>query len=399
MRSTSRSATPVATATSATVRGRKAIAPTTATRAGSRRVRSRSVASTPRQVPAGLPTCWPTRCAVSRPLPRGAVPGGLLVGAVAVSTSAILARIAMGDAPGVATPGTAGAAPALAVAFWRCALGALALAPVALRPAQRRAARWTPTRRRQVVASGLSLGLHFALFQGALALTTVASAVTLATMSPIFVALGGWWFLQERNDRRTLVGMGITIVGAVAIGAGDLSAADLGVEALVGDAMAFASALAVTGYLLVGRVARRDVPGTTYSAGVYAVAAVAIGTVCLATGAPMWGYDPLVWLAIAGIVVGPQLLGHTVFNVLLGAVPATVISVVVLSEPVGAGLLAWLLLGELPGGVFYLGAPLVLFGVALATVRRAVPPRATVPDPRILDPQAPDPQRGQLGGG
>jgi hypothetical protein len=34
-----------------------------------------------------------------RPLPRPAVVTGLIVGAIAVSTSAILARIAMGDDP------------------------------------------------------------------------------------------------------------------------------------------------------------------------------------------------------------------------------------------------------------------------------------------------------------
>ncbi|MFA9430571.1 DMT family transporter [Egicoccus sp. AB-alg2] len=304
-----------------------------------------------------------------RPLPRPVVLLGLLVGALAVSTSAILARVAMGDDPGVTTA-PAGAAPALAVAFWRTALGALALAPLAVRAQVRRGTRLTATRRRQLFGSGLSLALHFALFQGALALTTVASAVTLVTMSPVFVALGGWWFLHERTSRRTVVGMGLTIVGAVVIGLGDAAAIDLGREALLGDAMAFGGAVAITGYLLAGRVARRDVPAATYSCVVYAWAALALLVVCLASGVPLAGYRPTVWLAILGIVVGPQLLGHTIFNTLLSSVPATVVSIVVLSEPVGAGILAWLLLDELPAAWFAVGAPLVLIGVAVATARR-----------------------------
>lgn len=303
-----------------------------------------------------------------RPLPRPAVLGGLLLGAVAVSTSAILARLAMGEDAGVATA-TAGAAPALAVAFWRTALGALALSPMALR-ARRGAAPLSPVRRRQLLGSGLSLALHFALFQGALALTTVASAVTLVTMSPVFVALGGWWLLKERTSRRTLFGMGLTMVGAVVIGLGDAAAIDLGPQALLGDAMAFGGAVAITGYLLVGRVARRDVPATVYSCTVYAWAAAALLVVCLLLEVPLVGYSTTTWLALLGIVVGPQLLGHTVFNTLLSAVPATVVSIVVLSEPVGAGLLAWLLLDELPAGAFAIGAPLVLAGVAIATARR-----------------------------
>jgi drug/metabolite transporter (DMT)-like permease len=303
------------------------------------------------------------------PLPRPVVAAGLVVGAIAVSTSAILARIAMGDDPAVAAA-PAGTAPALGVAFWRVALGALALAPLALRERRRRPVHVGARRHRQLALSGVVLGLHFALFQGALALTTVASAVTLATMSPIFVALGGWWLLGERTDRRTWIGMVVTILGAVTIGVADLTAIDLGPAALVGDAMAFASALAVTGYLLVGRVARRDVPAATYSSLVFGWAAIALLPVCLLTGAPLRGYEAVVWLAIAGIVVGPQLLGHTVFNTLLSTVPATVVSIVVLSEPVGAGVLAWWLLGESPAPWFLVGAPLVLTGVAIATVRR-----------------------------
>ncbi|MCC5949404.1 MAG: DMT family transporter [Nitriliruptoraceae bacterium] len=302
---------------------------------------------------------------------------GLVVGVIAVSISAILARVAMGDEPGVASAAP-GDASALAVAFWRTAAGAAILAPLGWRAARQHRIRtgssaMTPRRHRALALSGLALGAHFALFQGSLALTTVASAVTLATMSPIFVALGGWWLLKEPSDRRTLVGMAITIVGAVTIGWADVTAADHGPDALLGDVMAFLSALAVTAYLLIGRIARRDVPALTYSALVFAWAAAPLLVLCLLSGAPLLGFDPSVWLAIAGIVVGPQLLGHTVFNALLAAVPATTVSIVVLSEPVGAGILAWLLLGELPAPLFALGAPLVLAGVAIATARRRPP--------------------------
>ena len=49
-----------------------------------------------------------------------------------------------------------------------------------------------------------------------------------------------------------------------------MSTLNLGPKALLGDVMAFGAALAVTGYMLFGRVTRRDVAATTYSATVYA---------------------------------------------------------------------------------------------------------------------------------
>lgn len=300
---------------------------------------------------------------------RPQVTAGIVVGVVAVSSSAILARIAMGEDAGVASAAP-GAASALAVAFWRTALGALVLAPLGWRARRRSGVEVGRRHHRLLATSGLLLGVHFALFQGSLALTTVASAVTLATMAPIFVALGGWWWLKEPSDRRTIAGMVITIVGGVVIGLADAAAADHGTRALLGDAMALGSAVAVTGYLLIGRVARRQVPATTYSAIVYTWAAASLFVLCLVSDVALIGYDPVTWAAIAGIVIGPQLLGHTVFNALLGTVSATVVAIVVLSEPVGAGVLAWLVLGELPTGWFYVGAPLVLAGVAVATIRR-----------------------------
>ncbi len=304
-----------------------------------------------------------------RVISRPTVVVGLLVGIVAVSTSAILARYAMGPSPEVLTA-TPGAAPALAVAFWRTAGGALALAPLALRAELRGPGSVSRAHHGLLVCSGVALGLHFALFQGSLALTTVASAVTLATMSPIFVGLGAWWLLGERAARRVWIGMALTIVGAVTIGVADAAGHQFGLRALVGDVMAFGSALAVTGYFLVGRATRQRVRATTYSTLVYAWAAVGLLAACLALEVPLLGYSPATWLALAGIVVGPQLLGHTVFNTLLSTVSATVIAIAVLSEPLGAGVLAWVLFDELPTAWFWVGAPLVLLGVAVATVSR-----------------------------
>lgn len=299
------------------------------------------------------------------PLPRPVVYGGLLVGVLAVSTSAILAAVVIGDPPVLQL--------ALAAAFWRCFGGALSLAPFAWRARHRH-----PLDRRTLrllVVSGAFLAVHFALFLGSLAFTTVASSTTLATMSPIFVALGGVWFLDERPDRRTWIGMALTMVGAIAIGLADAGDIALGLRALLGDLMAFGAALAVTGYLLIGRRTRGSTHASIYSGTVYASASVVLLGICLAFDAPLWGYTPTQWWALAGLVAGPQLLGHTVFNTLMSSIPAHVVSISVLAEPVVATVLAWWLLDQLPAPLYFVAAPLVLVGVAMAVLRRRRPAR------------------------
>jgi drug/metabolite transporter (DMT)-like permease len=199
----------------------------------------------------------------------------------------------------------------------------------------------------------------------------VASAVTLATASPVFVAVGAWWLLGEATTRRVWIGMALAMGGAVTIGLADLAGHEVGGRAVTGDAMAIGSAVAMGAYLLIGRATRGRVHAATYSSLVYAWAALGLGAACLALEVPLWGYTPATWLALAGIVVGHQLLGHTVFNALLARVAATVVAIAVLAEPLGAGVLAWLLFAELPAPGFWLGAPLVLLGVGVATVRRS----------------------------
>jgi hypothetical protein len=65
-------------------------------------------------------------------------------------------------------------------------------------------------------------------------------------MTPIFATLGGWLLLGHNFDRRFLIGMILTIGGAISIGIQDLQIAT---EQLIGDALA----------LFSGREQRREI--------------------------------------------------------------------------------------------------------------------------------------------
>jgi drug/metabolite transporter (DMT)-like permease len=279
---------------------------------------------------------------------RATVAAWMAVGIAAISCSPILVRVA--------------ALPALALAFWRCAAGAALLAPFVRRAEPGGSIGRAEAAR--LLAAGVFLAVHFGLWNASLALTSVAASTTLVSCSPLFVGLGGR-LLGEPPGRRAWVGIALAVAGAAVIGLGDAARTDVGGRALLGDALAFAGSAAVAGYLLLGRAARRRLPVSTYAASVYGVAAAVLLPACLLTGAALGGYRAGSWLALAAVVAGPQLLGHTVFNGLLARVSATVVAVAILTEPVGATALAWLLLDELPTAAFWLGAPLVLAGVWL----------------------------------
>ena len=59
----------------------------------------------------------------------------------------------------------------------------------------------------------------------------------------------------------------------------------------------------------------------------------------------------------------PTLLGHTMQNWALAYLPAYVVSISLLAEPIGSGLLAWLFFQEIPSFGVILGGLIVIAGL------------------------------------
>ncbi|GAA3289906.1 DMT family transporter [Dactylosporangium vinaceum] len=278
----------------------------------------------------------------------------LVVAIVAVSASAPLIAFAV--------------APALAIAFWRNMLGAAALAPAAL------LRRTAPTRAdlRITVLAGVCLAVHFGTWVPSAKLTSVAMSVALVSTTPVWTAL----VAAARGVRvpgSTWAGIGIAVAGvALATGADP----DLSGRALLGDGLALAGGVAAAGYTLLGERARVGLPTTVYASVCYSVCAALLLVACFASGAGLWRYTWETWIAIAGMTVGPQLLGHTLINYSLHRVSATTVAVLLLLEVPGALIIAWLLLGQLPAARTLPGIAILLAGVAVVVLggrRRAQP--------------------------
>lgn len=282
------------------------------------------------------------------------------VGVVGVSTSGPLIAATM--------------VPALAVAFWRNALAWLVVAPTAV--ARRRAETWGGVRARRVlggsVAAGLALAAHFALWVPSLHLTSVASSTALVSLQAVWTAvlarLGG-----QAVTGRAWAGIGLALVGVVALAGVDVSHS---ARALTGDALALAGGVFSAVYVVLGARVRRAVSTPTYTTLCYGTAAAALGAACLATGAPLTGYAGADWARLAALTLAAQLGGHTVFNLVLRRVSATVVSLVTLLEVPGAAIIAAAALGQTPPAGIVGGLVLVLAGVGLVVTARADVPAA-----------------------
>jgi drug/metabolite transporter (DMT)-like permease len=284
----------------------------------------------------------------------------LTLAAAAVSTSAPLVRAA--------------AAPTLAIAFWRNIIALPVVGGVAA--ARHREELATMGRRQSglAVAAGLLLAVHFALWVPSVSFTTVASSVALVSTMPVWSAV----IDRLRGDpvpARVWAGIAVAMAGVLLLTGVDLSVSG---RALFGDLLALAGGAAAAAYVHAGAEVRRTSSTSVYATICYSVAAGALLVVCLATGQNLVSYDRTTWLVLVAIAVGPQLLGHTVVNRVLGTTGPTVASIVILLEIVGATLLAWVWFGEAPPLLAYPAAALIVAGVVVV-VRTGEPAVTAAP--------------------
>lgn len=251
-------------------------------------------------------------------------------------------------------------APAVIIAAYRMLFAALILLPFALRRQYREELRWLERRQWWAVAAiGAILAIHFVTFNAALKETSVAAATVLVTCHPIVVGILGYVYLKER-PRRSGAGIALGLAGVVVISSADLSAG-----ALYGDILALIGMLAAAFYLLGGRVLRQRVSVIPYAFLIYLVAAAVLFMAAIASGTPLWPYpvdDIVLFLALAAV---STIFGHTILNWSLRYLPAAFVSISMLGEPVGASILAYLLLGEAPGLGMLAGGAMVMVGILL----------------------------------
>lgn len=277
----------------------------------------------------------------------------LALGILAVSSAAII--ISFARAEGV---------PAVSIAALRLTFASLVLSPWVIMRAPRE---WRQLARRDfalAILAGIFLAFHFAFWISSLDYTSVMSSVVFVSTNPLFVGLASVLLLREALTRGTIIGIIVAGIGGALIGFADLGS--VGTESLFGDALALAGAVAVSGYLLIGRRLRKQLSLIAYIGLVYSTAAIVLLAMAIAMGANLFGYSWLGYLLVVLLAAGPQLIGHTSYNWALKYVSATFVTVTLLAEPIGATLIAIPILDQIPSPEKVIGGALILIGIFFA---------------------------------
>ena len=278
---------------------------------------------------------------------------GLAVGALSVSVSAVLLRLA------AMTPATATAA--------RCLIALPVVMLLAL-PEWRRCGGLS---RREVLAA-VCCG---ALFAGDMLLWTQAIPEVGAGLSTVLVnaqvalvPVLSWLVDRERISRRFVLALPALLIGVV-FAAGLLEHGVAGTSPTRGTAHALGAAVCYSGFLfLLRRGGQAGQPMQTYSVvlATCALVAAAIG--------PWWhglnaspGWRAIGWLALVALT--GQLLGWLLVAFCSTRLPSTAGSALLLLTPVGAVGLGALVLGERPSLLQLAGCALIVLAGYLGSVQ------------------------------
>jgi len=279
----------------------------------------------------------------------------MALGILAMSSASTMIRFAQAER-----------VPSLVIAAYRLTLATAVLTLPAIRDqAWKEYAKLTFSTFWMLVSSGFFLGLHFATWITSLSQTSIINSVVLVSSTPVWIGLASPVFLKERPTRLMWAGVAISMIGAAVIGLGDLGALKSGTG--FGDVLALLGAIFAAAYLVIGRRARSKVSLTAYVWIVYGSAATFLLALAAVTGVSIFGYtiEAYGWLIALALI--PQLVGHTVANYAVRLLPATLVGISILGEPIGATILGVVLLQEMPSIQQATGGGLVLIGIGLAS--------------------------------
>jgi drug/metabolite transporter (DMT)-like permease len=269
---------------------------------------------------------------------------------LALSTSAIFIKFA--DAPGPVT------------GFYRMFFATVLLSPFAIR----RIIKNKQVNRSTIIiplVGGVFSGLDLGIWSIALGFTSAASATLLGNTAPLWVALGALIIFKEKLKQKYWIGLSLAMAGAsLIVGADFLLHPNLG----WGDLVAVLTGFLYAGYYLTTEFGRRSIDAISYIWLVFLSASTTLFIMNLFLGNSFMGYSRQTFIIFLATAIISQLIGYLMSSYALGHLPASVVSVTMIGQPVVTAIIAIPLLGETPGISQMMGGILALAGIYLVNI-------------------------------
>lgn len=192
---------------------------------------------------------------------------------------------------------------------------------------------------------------------------SVAKSMLLCNLTPVFTSFLAWLFLGKRFDYKFLLGMSISIIGAVSLGLEDLNSASM---YLLGDIYALLSAVFLGIYFLIVEQLRNRFSATTILLWRCIIGSILLIPIVLISDGQLFPSSIEAWLAVIGLGIISEGLGQRLLADYMKQLSSSFIALFLLLEPIISTILAWFIFTESLSSNTWLGFAIILAGIYLA---------------------------------
>ena len=275
----------------------------------------------------------------------------LIIALLSVSTSPIVAKSLTN-------------VPAVSISFWRMIIGAFFLwlySSFYNQGIMKKSKNYSKT-----VIAGILLGLHFALFFGAIKLTLISNATFLGTLAPLFTLILEILIFKRKFNPKVIFGLGLSLIGAYVIFGNEF---DLSEKYILGNFLALICSLCLALCFMIAEKVRQNENTIVYTRLLYLSAAITLLLIALLNNTPLLGFTYYEYLGLLFLGIVPTIIGHNAIYYSVKYVSPTIVSAFPLGEPIIATILAFFIFGESIGISIYIGGLITLLGLILITLK------------------------------
>jgi drug/metabolite transporter (DMT)-like permease len=233
-------------------------------------------------------------------------------------------------------------ASGVVLSFWRMWIaGAVLLVVVAVTK------RW-PSRFdfRRAGLAGVLFGLNICVFFIAIETVTIATVLIIAALGPVVALPVSILFFGERISAIKVLCGAASIAGVIVAVLAAPSAGSGTTSSTVGYLWALLSLVFWVAYLLVSKGVRAKVETVRFMFVVSLIGAVTVSALVVVGSNDLGQVHGAGWAWVTLLALGPGIAGHGLVAWAQPRVDASVTSVLIQAEPVGASAAAWVILGQ-----------------------------------------------------
>ena len=199
---------------------------------------------------------------------------------------------------------------------------------------------------RRAGVAGVLFGLNICVFFIALETVSIATALIIAALAPVVALPVSIMLFGERMTAVKVICAAASVIGVVVAVLAAPSGGSGTTSSKIGYLWALLALILWVGYLLVSKGVRAKVETVRFMFVVSLIGAITVSALVIIGGKHLGEIHGAGWAWVTLLAIGPGIAGHGLVAWAQPRVDASVTSVLIQAEPVGASAAAWVILGQ-----------------------------------------------------